>query len=239
MDRKNEGQQNWLAWAVPAALSLIVAFVPFADSVRSGLLIPVIALQLLLPVAASITGALYGWPVTAAICAVSAAFGWKTLPVETMPAVLIWCAGCGLTACLPMKDRLMRPALRTGMCLAVWCVGLITLLQLTGGSLAGGLAQAACDYVDRSPDGTEILLRAYSAGYVRLQGAEAMMLATRYMNSIMIPETTRVQMLYTLRVSLEETLPSLLCSLDKGCVLNPEQTVAEQRITDGSVLQLL
>jgi uncharacterized ubiquitin-like protein YukD len=31
----------------------------------------------------------------------------------------------------------------------------------------------------------------------------------------------------------------LLCDLDRGRVLNPNQTVAEQQITDGAFLQLL
>lgn len=211
MEGKTESR-NWLVWAVPAALSLIAIFVPFADSVRSDLLIPVILLQLLLPVITAMTGALCDWPVTVATGALAAAFAWKTLPATAMPAVLFWCAACGLTACLPMKNRLMRPALRTGMCLAVWCIGLATLLQFTGGNLAGGLAQAVCDYVDRSPESTELLLRFYSAGLVRLQGTEALMPAIRYMGSIIIPEATKVQMLYTLRVSLEEMLPPMLCS---------------------------
>ena len=32
---------------------------------------------------------------------------------------------------------------------------------------------------------------------------------------------------------------ALLCDLEKGRVLNPNQTVADQQITDGSILQLL
>ena len=211
MAEKYQGQK-WLAWAVPAALSLIVIFVPFADSVRSALVIPVIVLQLLLPVIVSMTGALCPWPVTTALCVLSAAFGWKVLPIEAMPAVLFWCAACGATACLRLKRPVTRPVLRTLMCLAVWCIGMITLLQLTGGNVVKGLAQAACDYVDRSPDSTELLLRAYSAGYVRLSGTEAFMTASRYMGGILIPESTRTQMLYTLRVSLESILPSALCS---------------------------
>ena len=87
------------------------------------------------------------------------------------------------------------------------------LLRLTGGQIINGLAQAACNYVDQSPDSTELLLRAYSAGYARLQGTEALMPAVRLMGNVVIPAETRTQMLFSLRVSLEEILPSLLCSV--------------------------
>ena len=78
--------------------------------------------------------------------------------------------------------------------------------------MIGGLAEAACGAVDRSANSTEILLRLYSAGYVRLAGTEALMPALRVLGNVMIPAGTRTQMLLSLRVSLEEMLPSLLCS---------------------------
>lgn len=176
-------------------------------------MIPVLLVQLLLPVACAVTGTLYKWPVTGLLCILAALAGWRAFPAEALPVILFWCAASGLTACLPMKQRLLRPALRTGMCLAAWCIGLVILLQLTGGRIVGGLAQAACDYVDQSPDSTELLLRAYSAGYARLQGTEALMPAVRLMGNVVIPAETRTQMLFSLRVSLEEILPSLLCSV--------------------------
>ena len=177
-----------------------------------GWTIPVVLVQLLLPVAAAMTGALYGWPVTSVLCVLAAAAGWAVLPQEALPVVLFWCIACGLTSCLPMKRRLLRPALRSGMCLAAWGIGLFILLRLTGGQIVSGLAQAACDYVDRSPDSTELLLRAYSAGYARLEGTAALAPAVRLMGTVVIPAETRIQMLYSLRVSLEEILPTLLCS---------------------------
>ena len=177
-----------------------------------GWTIPVVLVQLLLPVAAAMTGALYGWPVTGALCILAAAAGWAVLPQEVLPVVMFWCVACGLTSCLPMKQRLLRPALRSGMCLAAWGIGLFILLRLTGGQIVNGLAQAACDYVDRSPDSTELLLRAYSAGYARLEGTAALAPAVRLMGTVVIPAETRIQMLYSLRVSLEEILPTLLCS---------------------------
>ena len=212
MTERNQGMK-WLAWAVPAALSLIFALIQLPETDRSTLTIPVIALLLLLPVITAITGVFRGWPVTGAVSVLAAVIGWKVFPAAALPAVLFWCAACALTACLPMQKKLFRPALRTAMCLVLWCISLVTILQLTGGHVVTGLAQAACDYVDRSPDSTNLLLRAYSAGYARLPGTEGLIPAVRIMGVVTIPAETRVQMLYTLRVSLEELLPSLLCSI--------------------------
>jgi len=47
-------------------------------------------------------------------------------------------------------------------------------------------------------------------GYARLNGTEALMLALSPMS---IPADIRLQLLYSLRVSLEEILPSLMCSV--------------------------
>ena len=209
MAEKNSGQ-IWIAPAVMAVLSLVIALVPGMDP--NTWTVPVLALQLLLPVAASITGALHPWPVTASMCVLAGVAGWKVFPLQALPVVLLWCIGTGLTACLPMRRKLLRPALRTAVCLAVWCTGLIILLQVTGGQIVNGLAQAACDYVDHSPNSTDLLLRAYSAGYIRLSGTDALIPAVRVMGNVMIAAQTRVQMLYSLRVSIEELLPSALCS---------------------------
>ncbi len=208
-----QDKQNWIASAVTAVLALVIVCMPSSAINRENLTLPLIVLQLLLPVAAAITGALHGWSLTAAMCILAAAAGWKVFPAEGLPVTLFWCAASGLTACLPLKNRLFRPALRTCMCLAAWGIGLFILLRMTGGQIVNGLAQAACDYVQHSPDSTDILLRAYSAGYVRLQGTEALAPAVRLMGNLVILPETQKQMLYSLRVSLEEILPSLLCSL--------------------------
>ena len=169
----------------------------------------VIVLELLLPAAAALAGAFSAWPVTAALCAFAAAVGGLYFPVKMLPVILFWCAASGLTACLPMKQRLMRPALRVGMCLAAWGIGLAILLQVTGGQIVNGLAQAACDYVDRSSDGVEILARAYAAGYVRI---DSLLPVSGLTGTLMLTAQMKQQMLFSLRVSLEEVLPSMLCS---------------------------
>ena len=202
--------QKWVAPAVMAVLALVFALAPAPDGIRDGWVLAALAGMLLLPVAAAMTGALSGWPVTAALCLLGAA-GWRAFPREALPLVLFWCIGHGVISCLPMKKRVLRPVLRAVICLASWGIGLLILQGVTGGQVIGGLARAACDYVDHSPDSTEILLRAYSAGYARLEGAEALVPAVRLLGNVMIPEGSRAQMLLSLRVSIEEILPTLLC----------------------------
>ena len=53
-----------------------------------GWTIPVLLVQLLLPVAAAMTGALHSWPVTGVICILAAAAGWAVLPQEANPSTL-------------------------------------------------------------------------------------------------------------------------------------------------------
>ena len=176
--------QKWIAPAVIAVLSLIVALLPQAAVSRNNVLLAVILFHLLLPVVTAMTGALQGWPLTGVLCVFAAVAGFRAFPAEALPVTLFWCAASGLTACVPFRNRLMRPAFRTGMCLAAWGIGLFILMRLTGGQIVNGLAKAACDYVDHSPDSTSILLQAYNAGYVRLQGTEALMPAVRVMGSV-------------------------------------------------------
>ena len=176
----------------------------------SGWVIPVMVIQILLPVAAAMTGAVCSPIVPGILCAAAAIAGGVAFPTEALPVVLVWCAGWALTTLLPMKKRLLRPALRAGVCLAAWGIGLFILLRLTGGQIVAGLAGAACDWVDKSSNSTEILLRAYSAGYARLQGTQALMPAVQTLGSVLIPDGIRTQMLLSLRASMEEILPNLL-----------------------------
>jgi hypothetical protein len=100
------------------------------------------------------------------------------------------------------------------MCLTTWLAGLLILSAATEGKIVTGLAQGVCDYIDASPERNSILLNAYSMGLSRLDGIEALMPARRLpgYGYLFIEEETRMQMLYSLRVSLEEMLPSALCS---------------------------
>ncbi len=204
--------QKWIAASSMGVLALVVALAPLSDTVLRRGRMPVLLFLLILPVAAALTAVLSDRIATGTMCVLAAAAGVRFLPASFLPAALFWCAGSGLTACLPMRTKLMRPAMRVGMCLGTWCIALLILIRLTGGQVVNGLAQAACDWVGRSDAGTEILLRAMSAGYVRIRGAELLLPALRASGSLVIPEGMRTEMLFSLRVSLEEILPSLLCN---------------------------
>ncbi len=203
-DRPGVSGQAGQVWLAPAVLTALLALAAVLG------VLPLAGAMLILPVAAGMLTAYSGWVSGAVLCAAGCAAGMAVFPQMAWPTVLIWCIGNGLVCGLKMKKAIMRPILRTGVCLAAWAAGLITLLQISGGQIVNGLAQSACDLIDRSPEGTEILLRAYSAGYARLQGTEAITLAFYPMT---MTAGVRTQLLYSLRVSLEEILPSLICSV--------------------------
>ena len=91
--------------------------------------------------------------------------------------------------------------------------GLLMLQQTIGSPIAYSLAQRICDMIDASPERNTILINAYSMGYCRLEGTQGLIPAVRAMGNVVIEENTRLQMLYSLRVTLEEILPSAMCSI--------------------------
>ena len=196
------------ALAVPAVLALLIAI---AARTSVPLLIEI---TLLLPVAASLLQYSAGWPGVAAVCAAAGLACGMILPAELLPVVILWCGGSLLAAVVPVRNPLMRPVLWASVCLAVWLAGLLILSAAAEGQIVAGLAQGICDYIDASPERNNILINAYSMGLSRLEGIEALMPARRVSGYgyLFIEEETRLQMLYSLRVSLEELLPSALCS---------------------------
>ena len=182
------------ALAVPAVLALLIAI---AARTSVPLLIEI---TLLLPVAASLLQYSAGWPGTAVVCAAAGLACGMILPAELLPVVILWCGGSLLAAVVPVRNPLMRPVLWASVCLAVWLAGLLIL-------------SGACDYIDASPERNNILINAYSMGLARLKDIE--LLSARRLPGygyLFLEEETRLQMLYSLRVSLEELLPSALCS---------------------------
>ena len=190
---------------VPAALMMIVALAALSG-------IPfLIAALLLLPVASALLAYYFGWAGAAGVCAAAGVACGFVLPGASLPTSFVWCTGSLLAACIPVRKALIRPVLWAVMCVITWCVGLITLQGMTEGPIAIGLAQSVCDMIDASPERNTILVNAYSMGWCRLEGTEGLIPAVRSMGNVVIEEETRLQMLYSLRVSLEEALPAFLC----------------------------
>lgn len=196
------------ALAVPAALVLLIAIAAKAS-------IPLlIELTMMLPVAAALLQYSAGWPGTAAVCAAAGLACGLTLPAELLPVTVLWCGGSLLAAAVPVRKPLVRPVLWAAVCLVTWLAGLLILSAATEGKIIAGLARGACDYIDASPERNSILINAYSMGLARLKDIE--LLSARRLPGygyLFLEEETRIQMLYSLRVSLEELLPSALCSV--------------------------
>ena len=172
-----------------------------------------IEMTLLLPVAAAMLQYSSGWPGAAAVCAAAGLACGFILPADLLPVTVLWCGGSLLAAVIPVRKPLIRPILWAAVCLAAWLAGLLVLSAATEGKIIAGLAKGACDYIDASPERNNILINAYSMGLARLKDIE--LLSARRVPGygyLFLEEETRRQMLYSLRVSLEELLPSALCS---------------------------
>lgn len=131
-------------------------------------------------------------------------------PVWLRPAIVAWCAVCAAAPWLPVR-RLSRRALLWTCAAAAEVVLLLALTCVRfDGRMIPGMAQALTDAVDRAPDSARKLLTAYQLGLSRLTGEQKLLPAVSLFGQIIIPADTRVQMLYSLRLSLELLLESLL-----------------------------
>ena len=189
---------------VPAALMLIIALAAMAG-------IPfLLEALILLPVAAALLAYYCGWPGAAGVCAAAAVAGGFVLPGAALPTVIVWCAACALAAGLPVRKPLLRPVLWCAACLVTWFTGLITLSAMTNGPVSVNLAQTICRLIEASPEQDTILMNAYSMGWCR---TDTLVPVARTMGGIHLAEEDRLQLLFTLRVSLEEMLPTTLCDV--------------------------
>ena len=187
---------------VPAVLMLLIAVagmtgIPF-----------LLEAMLLMPVAAALLTYYCGWIGAAGVCAAAAVASAFVLPGAMLPAAFTWCAGTFAAACVPVKKPLMRPVLWCVTCLVTWGVALITLAGTMNGPVSVNMAQTICDLIDASPERDTILVNAYNMGWCR---TDALVPTSRALGSIRLAEADRMQLLFSLRVSLEEMLPTFLC----------------------------
>ena len=187
---------------VPAALMVVIALAAMAG-------IPfLLEALLLLPVASALLTYYCGWAGAAGVSAAVAVACGFILPGAVLPTAFIWCAVNVLAACLPVRKPILRPVLWCAACLVTWCAGLITIHQLTDGTVSVSLAQTVCDWINTSPERDTILVNAYSMGWCR---AETLVPAARSLGGVRLEEADRLQLLFSLRVTLEEMLPTFLC----------------------------
>ena len=191
-------------WAAPLVIMAVLLFIALRGA-------PVFALALiLLPPAAATLAYTAGIAGTAAVCftAAGASVYLFTGSIRYMAAA--WCVLCGVIACVPSGNRkLLKPALWACLCLAAWSAAVIVMNRAFEGNVVNGLAQTMIDIIDSSPERDTILMNAYSMGLSRIEASGTWNLLIR-MTGI-IPAEVRQQMLFSLRVSLEETLPTMLC----------------------------
>lgn len=125
-------------------------------------------------------------------------------PAWLWPAAAVW--GAGLLVMSLQRVSPGTPTLRAGAVLAA-VTAMVALALASGRSdqpLIPWLAEAIADRIDRSPDSVSILLRAYQSGLARLEGTMSLMPAVQSFFRIPgLPEEVRLQLLYSLRASLE------------------------------------
>ncbi len=198
---------NGVKWVVPAVLMLLTAL-----AARAGVSLLIYALAAL-PVVSAVLSYTSGKWGAAGVCAAAALSCAFTLPSPALIPALVWCAGCAAVPCVPLKNKILRPVMWGSLCVLVWLICFSLAMKATDGNTVNGIAQALCNLTDQSPYRDTILLNAYSMGLARLKGTEGLIPAVRVMGNVVIEEATRTELLNSLRVSLEETLPALLCDL--------------------------
>lgn len=132
------------------------------------------------------------------------------LPAWLRPAVALW--GGALIAMSLAHVRAGFRTIRASLALAVAAliVTLFLMVPRADGQLIPWLAETVVDRIDRHPNSAAILLNAYQLGLSRLEGKMALLPALRLGNFIILSGETRLQMLYSLRTSLELLLKGLL-----------------------------
>ena len=148
---------------------------------------------------------------TAVICVAGGCVaGGFLLPEWLWPAVALWCTG--LLAMSAVGVRPGKATIFSGAALAA--AETVMLAALLYGHYAGqvipGLAEVAVDWVDGHASGTEMLLMAYQTGLARLEGELALAPVLRLFGTVVMPPEMRVQLLYSLRGTLEVLLQSAL-----------------------------
>ena len=174
------------------------------------------AVLLALPILRALLDAMHEH-IVACVCVLSGCLCAALLfPAWLRPAIALW--GAGLMAMSVLRVRAGSRTMLAGLALAA-ATAVITLalaLPQSGGQLVPWLAQAIVDRIDGHPNSATMLLNAYQAGLARLEGDMALIPALRIFGAIIIPPDTRLELLYSLRASIESLLTSLL---PRGIVL--------------------
>ncbi|MDO5435240.1 MAG: DUF2232 domain-containing protein [Clostridia bacterium] len=193
-------------WVVPVIM-IIAAIVTAVNGV-----LPLTVLLLILPPVSAALAYAAGPVPTAAVCVSAAAGCIYALPGVFGIAGAGWCCLTCAAAVIPFRHKAVRPILWAALPMLMWAVLLAVLNGIYDRAIIPGLALTAQDIVESSPDCVEILLRAYSSGLARLEGTEALVPAYSVMGRTVMTEYVKMQLLYSLRVSIEKLLPGMMCT---------------------------
>lgn len=194
---------QWTLAAVFSAALLITSFMG---------ILPHSLIMLLLPLMLAILAYTSGTVPTVLTAAVAAggcvAAGAAGLWVIAVP----WSALNCFAALCPLKDQKKRPWLWAGVIVITWAAFLILLQIATNGQLVTGIAQELQNELAESPFCDTLLINAYSSGIARVSDAESMgTLYAATMLKLALPENIRTELLYSLRISVEEIMPGAFC----------------------------
>ena len=169
-----------------------------------------VALLMALPALRALLDAMGEYPLSRACVLCGCLCAAFLLPAWLRPVFILW--GAGLIAMSVTHVRFGSRTVLASLALAVATVVLTLALALprSGGQIIPWLAETVVDRIDRHPDSASILLRAYQMGLARLEGRMALLPALPLGNLIIMAPDIRVQLLYSLRTSIEMLLTGYL-----------------------------
>lgn len=129
----------------------------------------------------------------------------------------LWCFA-GLGMCLWTEDGAVRRGTAwAGICAAMICIGLAWANIHGQGTIFSQLAEHLTAWVDARDNAGDILLRCYQLGFSRLE--EDMQPVVNLLGTLVMTRQVRLELLYSLRTTLEALLGSLLPQALVGWVL--------------------
>lgn len=126
---------------------------------------------------------------------------------------MVWCAAAAGLVWLPVRRTAYRGLMWGAAALLMGCGVVAACLRMTEGHLMTGLAERIVQLIGESSRCDEILLGAYQAGYVGLEGKLALLPALRVGSLTVMTQEVRLQLLYGLRTTVEYALESLIPQL--------------------------
>lgn len=191
-----------MRWVLRSSYVLLAACAPLLAGLPG-----ILALLLLMPVAVECCRATGEHPTCMAVLGVFCAVSCWMQPGIAVP-VLAWCA-TGMAMCLVHRGSARRRgACWAALCLAMLC-GLLAWASLRHpGDLFSWLAERIVAWVEAQEGSDMLLLQCYQMGYSRLE--EGNQLLVGVLGNLGITPQVRQELLYSLRTTLEQQLPSVM-----------------------------